>query len=838
MKHVFVILLIVSTTMSAATSDPIVAARAIGGTGTVQVTSMALDRTGNIVIVGSTTTADIAAPAGGAAASGLGKTDGFIACMTSDLKTMLAFTYVGGAENDRVNGIAIAPNGEIWVTGTTASTNLPVTSGKGGSGTGTDDGFVLKYQSDLSKVTGGRYLAGAAADEALSISCLTNNQAVVCGRTKSAKGMPDPGGHDRTHNGGWDGFVALIDNNAADVQYFSFFGSTGDESFTTIAVDREGAAVVAGTTTSNDIETFPKKTLVWVEDGGRDPYYGGGGEWKEVGNDAFDKDFNGGSNDALVCRFMVDGTLKFATYVGGKGEDTPSAVMVDADNHPIVVGTTSSDNFPIPDAGTVTFGGKQDIFLFSIGPDGLNQRFGRVIGGDDVDAVSGAVLMANGDVVMTGTSASSDLVNIGVGSTRVSRGGIDGFVIRANSLDVKFMSYFGWSNDDLPSAIALDADGTVILAGSTLSDLPNAKRIGPMQSFVARRAFGLLEYRTPEGGTAVCTGTMMNVSWTTNDIPTATTYNVEVSGDDGATWSVTASDLKTKSYQWTVPAPPESGTLWVRIRSSQGHISGSDKAFNVEGIPVFTTQPASGNYCIGATVTLEPSVEGSANMTYQWKKDGNNIPGATTRTLTIESADVAASGSYTVVASTSCASLTSQAAVVSVNGAPSISTQPQSTTVSLGSTITLSVDAEGGELTYQWEKNGTPIANATGAKLVIANASAADAGTYRCAVTSACGSVTSAGATVNVGPSSVDEDALRVLVTPHPVADVLTLTFAQALTSDATISITDVTGTMVAQTSVAAGATSTLVRVNLPAGMYAVSVEGINPAVRRAFIVR
>ncbi|MBU3742316.1 MAG: T9SS type A sorting domain-containing protein [Candidatus Kapabacteria bacterium] len=839
MKNIFLTMLIAGSTMSAATSDPIAAARAIGGTGTVQVTSMALDRKGNVVVVGSTTVADIAAPAGGAASAGLGKTDGFIACMTPDLKTMLAFTYVGGADNDRVNGVAVAPNGEIWIAGTTSSTNLPVTSGKGGTGTGTtDDGFVLKYQSDLAKVTGGRYLAGAAADEALSISCMTSNQAVVCGRTKSDKGMPDPGGHDRTHNGGWDAFVALIDNNAADVQYFSFFGSTGDESFTTIAVDQEGSAVVAGTTTSNDIETFPKKTLVWVEDGGRDPYYGGGGEWKEVGNDAFDKDFNGGSNDALVCRFMADGSLKFATYLGGKGEDIPTAVLIDADNHPIVVGTTSSANFPVPDAATVTFGGKQDVFLFSIGPEGLSQRFGRLIGGDEIDAVSGAALMANGDVLMTGTSTSTDLVNIGVGSTRTSRGGVDGFVIRANSLDVKFLSLFGWSSDDMPSAIALDADGTVILAGSTLSDLPDGKRNGPMQSFLARRVFGQLDYRSPEGGTAVCTGTKLNVSWTTNDIATSATYNVELSGDNGATWSAVASDLKVKSYQWTVPAPPESGKLWLRVRSSQGHVSGVDKAFSVEGVPVFTTQPASGNYCIGATITLEPAVEGSANMTYQWQKDGNNIDGANSRTLTIESAEAAASGSYTVVASTSCASLTSQAAVVRVNGAPNISTQPQSTTVSLGSTITLSVEADGGELTYQWEKNGTPVANATSSKLVIASATAADAGTYRCAVTSACGSVTSASATVNVGPSSVDEDALGVLVTPHPVVDVMTLTFAQALSSDAQISITDVTGTMVAQTSASAGTSSTLVRMNLPAGLYVVSVDGISPVIRRTFIVR
>ena len=833
-----ILALFASTAIStAAISDPVVAAKALGGAGKVTITSMSLDRKGNVVVGGYTTVADVNAPSGGASSAGLGKTDGFVACMSPDLATVLAFTYVGGSENDRVNGITIAPNGEIWVTGTTSSTNLPTTPSKGGAGTGTDDGFVLKFSSTLDKVLGGRYLAGAAADEGLAIACRNDNVAVICGRTKSDKGLPNTGGHDQTHNGGWDGFVAVIATNGADVESFSYYGSTGDESFTTVAIDNEGGAVVAGTTTSNDLETIPKKTLVWVEDGGRDPYYGGGGEWREVGDDAFDKEYNGGPNDALLCRFMGDGTLKIATYVGGSGEESPASVMVDADNHPVIVGTTTSANFPMPAGSSVPFGGKQDIFLISINREGLAQRYGRFVGGEEADIATSAVMMANGNVMMTGTTTSTDLSNVGVGSTRVSEGGLDGFVANVNSQDVKFMTLVGWRADDTPTCIALDADGNVLLAGTTLSDLPDGKRIGPAQSFVAKRVFGLLEYRTPTAGGAVCTGTTQNVTWTTNDVAATATYAVETSGDDGATWTAVASALKSKSYQWKVPTPPTSGKLWLRIRSSQGHTSGPAVPFSVEGVPVFTQQPSSGNYCIGATVTLEPAVEGSTNMTYQWRKDGADITGATSRALTIESADASTTGSYTVVASTSCSSVTSSPAVVSVFGAPSITTQPQSATVQTGGTIRLSIAAEGGDLTYQWEKNDTPIEGATSATFTIPSATAADAGTYRCAVTSACGTVKSASATVNVGTTSVTEVSSQIGINPHPLVNMVNITLEEALSADALISLTDVTGTLVMQSTMHAGMASASVPVQVTPGLYTLTIQGPSMVHRRTVVV-
>jgi hypothetical protein len=86
---------------------------------------------------------------------------------------------------------------------------------------------------------------------------------------------------------------------------------------------------------------------------------------------------------------------------------------------------------------------------------------------------------------------------------------------------------------------------------------------------------------------------------------------------------------------------------------------------------------------------------------------------------------------------------------------PVISLQPASQTVSAGGTVVFNVTA-GAEPspTYQWSLNGAPIAGATGAVLVLPDASAANAGAYSCVVANSAGSVMSSPATLTVDPAS------------------------------------------------------------------------------------
>ena len=142
---------------------------------------------------------------------------------------------------------------------------------------------------------------------------------------------------------------------------------------------------------------------------------------------------------------------------------------------------------------------------------------------------------------------------------------------------------------------------------------------------------------------------------------------------------------------------------------------------------------------------------GTAPLSYQWKKDGTNIAGATAATNTIAAAQTTNAGSYTVVVTNVAGSITSAVATLVVNIAPEIAMDPQSESVSAGSPASFWVAATGtAPLSYQWRKDGTNIVGATGATNAIATAQSAAAGSYSVVVTNVAGSTTSAVATLTV----------------------------------------------------------------------------------------
>jgi len=170
--------------------------------------------------------------------------------------------------------------------------------------------------------------------------------------------------------------------------------------------------------------------------------------------------------------------------------------------------------------------------------------------------------------------------------------------------------------------------------------------------------------------------------------------------------------------------------------------------------PTFTTQPLGETVTAGGAVTFTVAASGSPAPTLQWKKGGAAISGATTTTYTISNVLTDDAGSYTVVATNSVSSVTSNAAVLTVNTHPAFATQPQGATVTTGASITFTAAVSGSPApTFQWRKNGTVIAGATSSSYIIPLATLADSGSYTVAATNAAASVTSNVATLKVIPA-------------------------------------------------------------------------------------
>ncbi len=171
--------------------------------------------------------------------------------------------------------------------------------------------------------------------------------------------------------------------------------------------------------------------------------------------------------------------------------------------------------------------------------------------------------------------------------------------------------------------------------------------------------------------------------------------------------------------------------------------------------PSISAQPVSQSILVGGGATFSVSVRGTAPISYQWRKNGSPISGATTATLAISGAQLADAGGYSVVVSNSLGSLTSAVANLTVTSVlpPSITRQPSGARVVIGARVAFSVEAGGSApLEFQWRKNGSAILGATASTFVLATAQLADAGTFSVTVSNTAGSVASEPAVLSVDP--------------------------------------------------------------------------------------
>lgn len=211
--------------------------------------------------------------------------------------------------------------------------------------------------------------------------------------------------------------------------------------------------------------------------------------------------------------------------------------------------------------------------------------------------------------------------------------------------------------------------------------------------------------------------------------------------------------------------------------------SSSSSSSSTETAPAITTQPVSVTVIEGKSASFSVAASGSATLSYQWRKGGSAISGATSATFSIAAVAASDAGSYDVVVSNSAGSVTSSAAILSVtssSGAPTITTQPASQSVAAGASATFSVAASGSApLSYQWRKDGTAIAGATATTYTIAAVTVSNAGNYDVVVSNSAGSVTSNAGTLSVATTTSGSSALSPAAYSAAMAFYNTLTSAQ-----------------------------------------------------------
>ncbi len=388
-------------------------------------------------------------------------------------------TYVGGSNEDRVTSVKGGPGGEAFACGYTASTDLPVTGGvlqgsNASTGSSTYDAFFAGYSS-----TGTRlfttYFGGTGDDMAMGIAYSTGATRIyIIGNTTSS-GLGSGGGAYRsTNSGNTDMFLIRFNNSGTTRTFCTYIGGTGTESGNDVTTDATGNIYVAGSTTSTTASTIVSGT----------PYQA---------------TFGGGSKDGYLGKFASNGSIIWATYYGGGGDDEINAVAVDSNtlaSTPLgkgiyTTGTTTSVSGIATSTGNQTgFGGgtsTTDAFLASFTETGGTTsllNWATYIGASGSEqGMSIACDPLSREIFVAGNTASTDSIAHGL-SYQSTYGGStqDAFLQKYTATGaLVWGTYLGGSGVDFAQGVAVDAARNIVMAGSTFSTSGIANGI-PFQS--------------------------------------------------------------------------------------------------------------------------------------------------------------------------------------------------------------------------------------------------------------------------------------------------------------------------------------------------------------------
>jgi uncharacterized repeat protein (TIGR01451 family) len=317
----------------------------LGGEADDQGSSLAIDSSNNIYVVGYTSSVNFPVTAGalhtscGATSTGV-CSNGFVLKIPSSGTSLSYSTFLGGSGGlgDAAYGVAVDSKGDAYVSGVTGSPNFPVTAkafdtkcGSDGLCNGTYDGFVSAINPKGNGFVFSTFLGGSGYDYAAGIA-LDTTGVYVSGNTTSTDFPVTKGAFQSTFGGMSSGCVPSSTNTCGDVTitklklngtaliYSTYLGGSQDENpGMSMAVDAGGSVYVTGQT---DSLNFPVANAL-------------------LGT------YNGGPSDAFLTKLNPQGTGQtYSTYLGGAGPDNGIRVALDQFADAFVSGTTTSLNFP------------------------------------------------------------------------------------------------------------------------------------------------------------------------------------------------------------------------------------------------------------------------------------------------------------------------------------------------------------------------------------------------------------------------------------------------------------------------------------------------------------
>ena len=452
----------------------------------------------------------------------------------------LAFsTYLGGSGMDRGDGIAVDSAGNAYITGSTVSTNFPVTPGAFQTVRAglfpIEDAFVTKMNSTGTALIYSTYFGGSNRDIGTDIALDAAGNAYITGFSESSDLPITPGAFRSTPVGSDenDAFAMKLNATGTALVYSTFLGPLAGSG---IAVDSAGNAYITGqanadypttpgafqTVSGGSSEAFVTKlnptgtALVYstflggtgfdsaaeiaIDAGGNAYVIGSADPGFPVTPGAFQTLFNGGGNDTFVAKLNAAGTaLVYSTFLGGSGTENGNGIAVNAAGNAYVTGSTDSSNFPVTAGAFQSMkGAGLDAFVTGLSAAGNALVYSTYLGGDGIDFGANIAVDTAGNASVVGLTGSTDFPTTADAIQSAHAGNNDAFITRVNATGtgLVFSTYLGGSSGDAAFSVSLDAAGSIYLTGSTSSaDFPTTPGAfqtmfgGSSDAFVAKIVF-------------------------------------------------------------------------------------------------------------------------------------------------------------------------------------------------------------------------------------------------------------------------------------------------------------------------------------------------------------
>lgn len=378
--------------------------------------------------------------------------DAFVAKLSGDGAKILAATFFGGSKQERdVYGMALDSRGDILITTTTRSADIPTTPGalQPRFAGGASDIIVAKLSADLSKTLWCTYLGGRGDETPRGgLAIDATDHLYIVGTTSSPDFPVTPGVVQSKPGGTYSALITKLKPDGSAIAWSTLLGGGSNSGIIGARVDAKGNVFVHGHSDGDLIPVPPDAP----------------------------QPKRAGRADCFIAGLSPNaGKILHATWLGGAQQEFAEHRLALLDDGSVILsGVTGSVDFPTtPGAFQSKLRGKTNGFVTRLSADGKKWHFSTFLGGSDGEYFLMPTLDAAGNIYVVGHTASKDFpVTANALQPKFGGGAGDGVfaILSPDGSKLLYATYIGGAGEDLLRSLALLPNGDVVLIGKTGSD--------------------------------------------------------------------------------------------------------------------------------------------------------------------------------------------------------------------------------------------------------------------------------------------------------------------------------------------------------------------------------